>query len=194
MPQSCTPASRHGGTPHPDLAVHEGARGQHGRAALEGQAKQGLHARDLRSAWQPHPPEQRAACWRLHQGGRLTSPAGGAGALACRWHQPAGQLRGAAGGHASSFGPSSTSTAMPSLSARLGVASSTPRMRRAYSSLSVCALRAQTAGPCTPEQHVCGCSAWPAAGGRAAAGEPRGPVWARRQGGTLDMLSTRFWT
>lgn len=48
----------------------------------------------------------------------------------------------------SSFGPNSRSVAMPSRMSRLGVLSSRRRISRAYSSLSVCALSAHTAGPC----------------------------------------------
>ena len=48
----------------------------------------------------------------------------------------------------SSFGPYSRSVAMPSRMSRLGVLSSRRRISREYSSLSVCALSAHTAGPC----------------------------------------------
>ena len=47
-----------------------------------------------------------------------------------------------------SFGPNSRSVAMPSLMSRFGDLSSTRRISLAYSSLSVWALKAHTAGPC----------------------------------------------
>lgn len=54
----------------------------------------------------------------------------------------------------SSLGPTSTPTAMPSRMNRLGVSSSSRRISRAYSSLSVCARSAHTAGPCRrPSSH-----------------------------------------
>lgn len=57
--------------------------------------------------------------------------------------------------HTSSLGPSSMSTAMPSRMSRLGVRSSSRRISREYSSLSVCARSAHTAGPCKHAYASC---------------------------------------
>ena len=53
----------------------------------------------------------------------------------------------------SSLGPRSSPVAMPSRMLRFGSDSRTPRITRLYSSLSVCARNAHTAGPCTVGVH-----------------------------------------
>ena len=146
--------------PPAHLAVHEGPRGQHRGAAGKGDAEEGGHAAHLAIGIHLH---TRHHAWGVGMG--CGSGIGGAGAAADApegWHRAAtcggqqeqgrklarsGRHRAISPSHPASKADGQRHAASPSRMCRLGVPSSTRRMLAAYSSLSVCARSAHTAGP-----------------------------------------------